>query len=344
MPWAKRRSHAKYNLATSGVAHWKLRDLPLKIDDLEISGPSYYGFEPLQNALSKHCGVAADRIVAATGTSMANYLAMGSLLKPGDEVLIEHPTYELIVDVALQIGAKIKRFKRPSSTFSLDMSAIKAALTPATKLIAVSNLHNPTSALTDEATMKELGSLGIRVMVDEVYLDAAFEQKPCSAGLLGDQFIVTSSLTKVYGLSGLRCGWILAEPKLAERMWQLNDKLGNIPAHMAELASVIALGELPRIAASVRKRLDANRAALWKFLDHREDLEVFRPPLGTIVFPRLKRGSVDQMCDLLRTKYETTVVPGKFFDMPDHFRIGIGGDLEPLEEGLRRLGLALDEL
>jgi aspartate/methionine/tyrosine aminotransferase len=344
MPWAKRRSHAKYNLATSGVAHWKLRDLPLRIEDLEISGPSFYGFEPLQNALSKHIGVAANRIVAATGTSMANYLAMASVLKPGDEVLIEHPTYELIVDVALQIGAEIKRFKRTAPGFAVDLRSIKDQLTPRTKLIAMSNLHNPTSALTEEAAIREIGSLGVRVMVDEVYLDAAFEQAPKSAGLLGDQFIVTSSLTKVYGLSGLRCGWILAEPELAERMWYLNDKFGNIPAHMAELASVIALGELPRIAKNVRARLDANRTALWKFLDSREDLEVFRPPFGTIVFPRLKRGSVDELSDLLRTKYETTVVPGRFFDMPDHFRIGIGGDLEPLEEGLRRLGLALDEL
>ena len=344
MPWAKRRSHAKYNLATSGVAHWKLRDLPVKIEDLEISGPSFYGFEPLQNALAKHTGVAANRIVAATGTSMANYLAMASVLKPGDEVLIEHPTYELIVDVALQIGAEIRRFKRSGSSFSVDIKSIKDQLSPKTNLIVLSNLHNPTSALIDEATMKEIGSLGVRVMVDEVYLDAAFEQAPKSAGLSGDQFIVTSSLTKVYGLSGLRCGWIIADSELVERMWYLNDKFGNIPAHMAELASVIALGELPRIAKSVRARLEPNRAALWKFLDSREDLEVFRPPFGTIVFPRLKRGSVDRMCDLLRTKYETTVVPGKFFDMPDHFRIGIGGDLEPLEEGLRRLGLALDEL
>jgi hypothetical protein len=344
MPWAKRRSHAKYNLATSGVAHWKLRDLPVKIEDLEISGPSFYGFEPLQNALAKHTGVAANRIVAATGTSMANYLAMAAVLKPGDEVLIEHPTYELIVDVALQIGAEIKRFKRHGGAFEVDVSAIKEQLTSKTKLIAISNLHNPSSAMIDEATMKEIGSLGVRVMVDEVYLDAAFERAPQSAGLMGDQFIVTSSLTKVYGLSGLRCGWILAEPELAEKMWYLNDKFGNIPAHMAELASVIALGELPRIARNVRARLDANRVALWKFLDAREDLEVFRPPFGTVVFPRLKRGSVDQLCDLLRTKYETTVVPGKYFDMPDHFRIGIGGDLEPLEEGLRRLGLALDEL
>src|ERR1700684_2622256 len=138
---------------------------------------------------------------------MANYLAMAALLKPGDEVLIEHPTYELIVDVALQIGAQIRRFKRSPSAFSVDLWSIKAALSPRTKLIVVSNLHNPTSALIDDSTMKDLGSLGVQVMVDEVYLDAAFEQKPISAGVLVDQFIVTSSLTKVYGLSGLRCGW-----------------------------------------------------------------------------------------------------------------------------------------
>lgn len=344
MPWAKRHSRAQYNLATSGLTHWKLGNLPIRIEDLEISGQSFYGFEPLQNALAKHTGVSANRIVAATGTSMANYLAMAAVLKPGDEVLIEHPTYELIVDVALQIGAQIRRFKRSNDTFSVDLRSIKDTLSSATKLIIVSNLHNPSSALIEEATMKELGSLGVRVMVDEVYLDAAFEDKPRSAGLLGDQFIVTSSLTKVYGLSGLRCGWILADPELVERIWQLNDKFVNIPAHMTELASVIALGELPRILKNVRARLDRNRIALWKFLETREDLEVFRPRFGTVVFPRLKRGSVDRMCDLLRTKYETTVVPGKFFDMPDHFRIGIGGDLEPLEEGLRRLGLALDEI
>jgi aspartate/methionine/tyrosine aminotransferase len=344
MPWAKRHSHAKFNIATSGVMHWKLRDLPIKIEDLEISGPSFYGFEPLQNALAKHCGVPAERIVAATGTSMANYLAMAAVLKPGDEVLIEHPTYELIVDAVLEIGATIKRFRRTPDTFSIDLAAIKSGLTPETKLIVVSNLHNPSSALMDESTLRDLGNLGVRVMVDEVYLDAAFDEAPTSAANLGDQFIVTSSLTKVYGLSGLRCGWIIAEPRLAERIWYLNDVFGNIPAHMAELASVIALGELSRILKHVRARLDTNRAILWKFLDTREDLEVFKPPFGTVVFPRLKRGGVDQLVDLLRAKYETTVVPGRFFDMRDHFRIGIGGDPEPLAEGLKRLGHALDEL
>jgi aspartate/methionine/tyrosine aminotransferase len=80
------------------------------------------------------------------------------------------------------------------------------------------------------------------------------------------------------------------------------------------------------------------------FLDSRDDLETVKPQFGTVAFPRLKRGSVDALCNLLGEKYETTVVPGKFFEMPDHFRIGIGCDSEMLRAGLERLGKALDEL
>jgi aspartate/methionine/tyrosine aminotransferase len=345
MPWAKLRSHAKFNLATSGLAHWKLRDLTASLDDLEISGPSFYGFDPLQQALAVHCGVPAERIVAAGGTSMANYLALATLLKPGDEILIEHPAYELIVAAARHVGADIRRFPRThQSGFALDPAEIRRQVTPRTKLIAVTNLHNPSSALTDEATIRAIGEIGPRMLVDEVYLDAAFERAPRSAALLGDQFIVTSSLTKVYGLSGLRCGWIVAEPKLAEAMWRLNDLFGVIPAHLAERASVIALRELPRIAENVRARLDRNRAVLHRFFDSRAELDVTREPYGTVAFPKLTRGTVAEMCKIAREKYETTVVPGEYFEMPDHFRVGIGGETEMLEEGLRRLGQALDDM
>jgi len=131
---------------------------------------------------------------------------------------------------------------------------------------------------------------------------------------------------------------------LAQKIWKLNDLFGVIPAHMAELASIIALGELPRIRENVRARLDRNRTALHRFFDSRAELDVARAPYGTVAFPKLLGGKVDDFCRLLREKYETTVVPGKYFEMPDHFRIGIGGDLELLEEGLRRIGLALDDM
>jgi aspartate/methionine/tyrosine aminotransferase len=127
-------------------------------------------------------------------------------------------------------------------------------------------------------------------------------------------------------------------------MWRLNDLFGVIPAHLAERTSVIALRHLPAIAKTVRAKLDRNRAVLHRFFDSRAELDVVREPFGTIAFPKLTRGTVEQMCAIAREKYETTVVPGEHFEMPDHFRVGIGGETDMLEEGLRRLGLALDEM
>jgi aspartate/methionine/tyrosine aminotransferase len=349
MEWAKLHSQARFNLAASGVTNLPLAKLPVRLEDLEISGPGGYGYEPLQIRLAKKCGVAPQCVVAATGTSMANHLALAALLDPGDEVLIEHPTYELLLTTAEFLGARIHRFPRCfEEGFRVDPRAIERAMTPRTRLIVLTNLHNPTGVRTDEATLCEVGEVarqvGARVLVDAVYLEALFESPARSAFHLGEHFVVTSSLTKAFGLSGLRCGWILAAPELAQQMWRLNDLFGVVAAHPAERLSVIALDHLGEIAAQARALLATNRALLDRFLDSRKDLAAIRPQAGTIVFPRLLRGSVEPFCALLREKYETSVVPGKFFEMPDHFRIGIGGDTETLAEGLRRLGSALDEL
>ena len=149
---------------------------------------------------------------------------------------------------------------------------------------------------------------------------------------------------EIYGLSGLRCGWVLAPPPLARRMWRINDLHGAIPAHAAERLAVVALDHLPAIAAAARALLARNRALLAAFLDTRRDLETVRPEAGTIVFPRLAGGEVEALCRLLRERHETSVVPGAFFESPGHFRLGIGGETEMVEEGLARLARALDEL
>jgi aspartate/methionine/tyrosine aminotransferase len=353
MQWAKTRSHAPFNLATSGLAHFPLRELGVSLDDIEMSGPSWYGYEPLQEALARKTGAAAGCIVAATGTSMANHLAMAALLEPGDEVLIEQPAYDPLLAVASYLGARIRRFARhAASGFAVDPEEVERNSTPETKLIVITNLHNPTSVPAAEAALRQVGEtarrIGARVLVDEVYLEMVAVQAPHiaarSAFHLGDEFIATSSLTKAYGLSGLRCGWILAAPELAQRMWRLNDLFGVIPAHPAERLSVLALNHLDRIAGRARALLEANRPLLGRFLDSRGDLECVRPPYGTVAFPRLKSGKVEQLCSLLREKYETTIVPGRFFEMPEHFRLGIGGNTGMLAAGLDRLAAALDAL
>jgi len=287
-------------------------------------------------------------VVHATGTSMANLLAMAAIASPGDEVLVEEPTYSLLTDAARWLGLALRRFpRRHEDAFAVLPRAVEDRLTRRTRLVVLTNLHNPSSAFVGEEVLRAVGeaarSVGARVLVDEVYLEAlAVLRRPfISAAQLGPMFVVTSSLTKAYGLSGLRCGWAIATPELAARMWRLNDLFGVIPAHPAELLSVLALDRLERPAARARHILETNTKATNVFLASRPELECGRLDGGMIAFPRLRGAGVEALCERLRRE-ETTVVPGRFFGAPQHFRLAIGCAPETLQGGLARLARALD--
>jgi len=348
MYWAKTSSVAKYNLATSGLGNLKLRELRVSLDDLEITGGGY-GYQPLIQSIGERYRVASESIVTAAGTTFANHLAMAALIKPGDEVLFEHPAYEPMLAAARYLGASVKRFSRTfENGFRIVPQEIESLASNSTRLIVITNLHNPSGVLVDDAALKQVGEIarrvGARVLVDEVYIETLFEELPRTSFHLGDEFVVTSSLTKAFGLSGLRCGWIFAEPELARRMWLLNDLFAATAVHAGERLSVIAMQQLPEIAERSKQLLDRNRQVLNDFFDTREDLEVIRPEFGTVMFPRVRGGTADELCRLLREKYETSVVPGSFFEMPAHFRVGIAGDTDALKEGLDRLGKTLNEI
>jgi aspartate/methionine/tyrosine aminotransferase len=348
MNWAKTSSTAKFNLATSGLGNLKLRELRVSLDDLEITNGGY-GYPPLIQAIANRYRVNNDSVVTAAGTTFANHLAAAALIKPGDEVLVEFPAYEPLLAAIRYLGAQVRRFSRKfENGFQVSLEELESLVTRHTRLIVITNLHNPSGVLIDTATIKQIGEIarrsGVRVLIDEVYMETLFEESPRTAFHLGNEFVVTSSLTKAFGLSGLRCGWIFAEPELARRMWLLNDLFASTPVHAGERLSVVAMQQLEEIGRRAKQLLDRNREILNGFLDTREDLEVIRPEFGTVMFPRVRQGTAERLCELLREKYETSVVPGRFFEMPDHFRIGITGETETLQIGLERLRLALDEL
>ena len=347
MHWAKTRSHATYNLATSGVAHIAMSDLPFDPATLEINGDdNSYGYAPLQAAIAARHGVDPECVVEADGASMANHLALASLLEPGDEVLLELPAYGPILDALLYLEADVKRFPRTEeSGFAVDPNEIARRMSARTRLIVITNLHNPTSVLTPEITLREVGALarsaGARVLVDEVYLDAVYDNPPRTSFHLGPEFVVTSSLTKIYGASGLRCGWILAQPDLAWQMRRLNDLYAATPVFPGELLGVAAFRHLDRLRERARRILEADRAALATFLADHPQIQAVPTIWGTTCFPRLCAGGTDDFLEHLRAEFDTSAVPGRFFEMPEHFRIGMGVNHAMFTEGLRRLGDAL---
>jgi len=348
MQWAKLRSTAKFNLANSGMTAFPLAELGASIEQLDINGPSIYGYEPLLEAIVQRYRVPKESVVSAVGTSLANYLALAAATEPGDEILVEQPTYDPLLAVARYLGLAINRFARlPEQDFAVDLHDLERNLSPRTRVIVLCNLHNPSGALVSDSTMREVAALarksGAYVLVDEVYREMMFCTEPQTAFHIDpDRFLITSSLTKAYGLSGLRCGWIFAPKELAGRMWRLHDIHCGTYAYPAEALSVIAFLKLEQITARMKALLDTNRKLLRDFLSRRDDLDYFWPEYGTIVFPRLKSGNVDALCDVLRAEFETSIVPGRFFECSDRFRIGVGGTTESVRDSLLQLERGLE--
>ena len=180
--WAKTRSWRASALRRAGFSITRY-PLPVKIEEIELSGPSLYGYGPLQRALALKCEVAPYNIVAATGTSMANHLAMAAVIEPGDEVLIERPAYEPLLAVAAYLGAEVKRFERRfEDGFAIDPEEVSRQISPRTRLIVMTNLHNPTRRADRHDTLSRIGEIargvGARVLVDEVYLEAIYDNAP----------------------------------------------------------------------------------------------------------------------------------------------------------------------
>jgi aspartate/methionine/tyrosine aminotransferase len=179
------------------------------------------------------------------------------------------------------------------------------------------------------------------VLVDEVYLDAVYENTPRTSFHLGSEFVVTSSLTKVYGVSGLRCGWILAQPDLARKMHRLNDLYSATPVFPGEVLSVVAFQHLDLLRERARRIVEADRKLLRDFLKQQPALSAVETKWGTTSFVQLLDRNVDDFLHKLRAEFDTSAVPGRFFEMPDHFRIGMGVNTEMCAEGLKRIGRAL---
>jgi aspartate/methionine/tyrosine aminotransferase len=347
MQFAKLRTRARYNLASSGVADCRLSDLGVSIADLELHGENAYGYAPLTERIAFRFNVDPACVVTAAGCSFANHLALAAILEPGDAVLVENPTYELLISTLGYLQAGVQRFERAAGTgWRLDPDAIAAKMTPRTRLVVLTNLHNPSSALADDTTISAIAAaaekIGAMVLVDEVYRELLFSTGEARTSFKPDgNIVVTSSITKAYGMSGLRCGWCLAPAGLAERMRRLNDLYASLPPHVAERMSVVAFDRLAGLRLRANAMIDKNRASYRDILGGDPRLEQTVFDYGTTVFPRLVEGDGDALFRLLTTRFETSIVPGRFFGRPDHIRVGLGADPAMTRTGLEQLSAAL---
>ena len=349
MRFAKLETEARYNLAGSGLANLTLADIGADLGSLALHGDNPYGWPPLRERIADRFGVTAECVVTAAGASFANHLALAALLAPGDEVVIEHPTYPLLTDALAYFHARVVGFPRgPAQTWRLEPAAVAERFTARTRLVVLANPHNPSGAMASDEIVREIAEraakVGAMVLVDEVYRELEFP--PGGAVSVFDpkrNLVVTSSLTKAYGLSGLRCGWILAPPAVAERMRRLDDLFAARGPHMMEQLALAAFDRLDALRERARAIVAANRAAYREiFADHPRLAQIIFDQ-GTTVFPRLLGEDAACFAERLRREHEVSLVPGRFFGAPEHLRIGLGADPAPTREGLGRIAEALEQ-
>ena len=354
MRWAKEHAWARFNLANSGMLRCETSDLEIAPDDLLdcllINGPNSDGYPPLLAAIAARYGVAPEQVVTAAGTSGANCLAFAALVEPGDTVLVEQPTYEPLLAALHLFGARIERLpRRFADGFRLDLEAARAAFSGRSdrvRLVVLTSPHNPSGVALEAEEAAEIGRLaarvGAHVLVDEVYRDSWFEEAPPSWVHAGPHFLATSSLTKTHGLSGLRCGWVLAAPAVADRVRRTRDAMEAVGPIASEALAVAAFRQIDRLEARSRAILEPNQRLVAAFLAaHADRLDAVLPRRSMIVFPRLKNEpDSGPLHDWLRGR-ETSIVPGRFFEAPQHFRLGFAVATADVEEGLRRLAAGL---
>ncbi|MEK6675218.1 MAG: pyridoxal phosphate-dependent aminotransferase [Planctomycetota bacterium] len=351
MNWSKTHQRVRYELTESGVPHAPATDIafdPSVPAPLEVRGT--YGDPELIAAIAARYHHPEDDVVPVPGASSANFIAVAAAVKPGDRILIEEPVYEPLALIAKFLHLQIQFLaRRPEEGFRINLDRLDKDLFQGAKAVVLTNLHNPSAQYISPDEMAAISQrcleMGAKLIVGEVYLDAVHIVKGTplwTAAHFGDHVLATNSLTKVYGLSGIRIGWLLTGPELAEQARRIMDLLSVNNAAPSSALAIQAFQNMERLEERYRGLYSAGRPVFADWLE-REPRVAGYPNHGAIFECVRLLGGVKaaRLCEFLAQEFDTRVTPGDFFQLDDHVRLRTAVPPEDLVEALSRISQAL---
>lgn len=368
--WMTRHeTRVQYDIAESGI-------LPLSTADLLAFEPEATRAATLERLLatplgySEACGTrelremlaatytrgSADDILVTTGAIEANYLLYNVLLDAGDHVIAPHPAYQQLYEVPQAIGCEVSLWRvGPETGYRYDVDALERLVTPRTKLIVVNTPHNPTGAMlspADAARVYALAeSVGAWVIGDEAYrwLDVPGGE-PFAGPMFdrGPRGISVGTLSKPFGLPGLRIGWIAAPREVVQACWGLRDYITLSPGKLNDALARLGLTHRDAIVARNTRIIETNLAEAARWIAARPYLS-WTPPRGGLLAlikydPAVLPLDSLTLADRLAEEQSVMLAPGSAFGYEHHLRLGIGQRPDVFAEGLRRTGLLFDAL
>jgi aspartate/methionine/tyrosine aminotransferase len=348
--WAKTHPRARYELSSSGVPPVSADELASRLECVETTVTGAYGHPTLIEQIADRYGARPDQVLPVTGTSTANFVALASVTHRGDAVALEWPAYEPLLRVIELLGLRPLRFQRPASAdFAPDVGHIRQLLQSGARTVLLTDLHNPSGRLCPLEILHEIANAcaehGVTLVIDEVYREFAHLNRGLprhTTASLGPHVVATNSLTKVYGFGGLRVGWLIGSLAVVERARAVVDHLFvDLPAPSASLA-IRVLERIDRFAHRTREIYNAGIRIFSEWTASQSNLHWYGSDGAVFAYLRLPKDlTAAQFCQTLRSRYDTQVVPGTFFEQPDHIRVGLGVPEDELSAGLERIGLVM---
>ncbi|MBM4249863.1 MAG: aminotransferase class I/II-fold pyridoxal phosphate-dependent enzyme [Euryarchaeota archaeon] len=348
LTWLKSKRSARHNLGSSSVLSLTLGEVGPLPPAQQVGDAHPAGDPELVELISGTYRAPPEGVLVANGAGEANlHIAMTCLAK-GCEVLAERPAYHSLVEVSRFLGARVVHFdRRLEDGFEVDLEQVKARLSQRCRLVILTNHHNPSCALSGADRLRALAEIaadrGARVLCDEVYLDCAGEDAPPPLATVAENAFSVNSLSKAYGAGGFRMGWMIADPDAVRAVKLLRDHTTIAPSRIGEEVAKNILRRRREFLGRTASLTRRNTEAMERWVRSRPDVRWFRPPSGTICFPRiLKRTPTVEIAQRYFDREGGLVCPGEFFLKPGYFRVGLGGDPGRFGPALDALGRVLD--
>jgi aspartate/methionine/tyrosine aminotransferase len=351
----------RYNLSESGVHPLKLGELMAlagrdvrELADVELNYPQANGTRDLRRTIAAYYPRAGeDNVLVTTGAVEANYLVVQTLLEPGDEAVVMRPNYLQVWGVARNRGVAVRDFDLVEANgWAPDLEQLAAAVTPRTKLVAVCNPNNPTGRILTAAEMAAIVSIAARagawILADEVYAGAERETDVVTPSFHGmyDKVLAVGSMSKAYGLPGLRTGWVVGPVAVLDDMWARHDYITITGTMLSDKLATIALSPQvrPRILARTRGLIRAGYPVLQEWAaQHGNTIQLYPSQAAAIAFMRYNRKiNSSRLVERLRDEKSVLIVPGDHFGHDHHLRISFGLPHDYLRAGLERISQMLE--
>jgi aspartate/methionine/tyrosine aminotransferase len=346
----------KYNLSESGVHPMTITDLSEGNNEFveeiltsELNYAQANGIAELRdNIAALYPGASRDNVIVTTGAAQANFTSIITALDPGDEIVVMLPNYMQIYGIGINYGMHVKTFSlKEELGWSVDIDEVGDVVSNKTKLIAVCNPNNPTGhIMTDDemdAVIAAAERTGAWLLSDEVYAGAEHHQEEVTPSFWGryDRVLAVGSMSKAYGLPGLRIGWVVAPADMVDEIWARQDYVTISASMLGNKLAAYALSPevLPRIIARTRRYVRSGAKYLDNWVqEHSDLLSVIPPQAAAIAFVRYhKEVNSSELVQRLIKEHDTYIVPGYLFGLDHHLRISYGMSADYVNEGLSRI-------